>query len=443
MTTGIVVAGRLDENGRPLCLLKIGGISLLERHVRMFRYVGIEEVEVISREGIPILTAEVRRIEDLFPALKLTPPGEESGSGPSGRERAPSVDFALVTDGATLIDTRILPLLVRAEGESIALISPSQVTANGSMALPVGFRGRPYAFAGAARLSPDRIPSLREGKELSRELLEDLADAPKGVFDLSAIDTYIREMRRHLPFLVMPIRSPADNDLAKRTLLDSAQKKILDWPAWYIHRPLEKKIVYYLCEWPLTPNQISLVNIAVAFLAVYLFAVGLPLPALILALAVGVLDGLDGKQARVKSMCSRGGDLLDHVSDKIYEFGWYIAIGYFLAVRSDHGSTPLLLTATILISYLLDWPIASRSRKIFGCMLDDLGDFERKFRIISGRRNTFMWTLLPFVIYDAFNEGYGGLYAGLWTLALYAVVTLLVRFWRFFLHLSRKRAGTS
>ena len=249
-------------------------------------------------------------------------------------------------------------------------------------------------------------------------------------------------MRRHLPFLVMPIRSPADNGPAKRKLLDASQKKILDWPAWYIHRPLEKWIVYHICEWPLTPNQISFVNIAAAFLAVYLFASGRALPALILALAVGVLDGLDGKQARVKSMCSRGGDLLDHVSDKIYEFGWYIAIGYFLTARGDYGSIPLLLTAAILLSYLLDWPIASLSRKIFGSMLDDVGDFERRFRLVSGRRNTFMWTLLPFVLYDAFRGGHRGLYAGLWTLALYAAATLLVRLWRFFLHLSRHRTET-
>jgi phosphatidylglycerophosphate synthase len=384
----------------------------------------------------------VRRIGKLFPSLNLTPPGEEGGSDPSGRERAASVDFALVTDGSTLFDTRTLPLLAEKEGESVALIAPSQVTANGPSALLVSFRGRPSSFAGAARISSARIPALREGKGFTRELLEELADPPGGAVDLSAIDTYVREMRRHLPFLVMPIRSPADNGPAKRKLLDASQKKILDWPAWYIHRPLEKWIVYHICEWPLTPNQISFVNIAAAFLAVYLFASGRALPALALALAVGVLDGLDGKQARVKSMCSRGGDLLDHVSDKIYEFGWYIAIGYFLTARGDHGTTPLLLTAAILLSYLLDWPIASLSRKIFGSMLDDVGDFERRFRLVSGRRNTFMWTLLPFVLYDTFRGGHRGLYAGLWTLALYAAATLLVRLWRFFLHLSRHRTET-
>lgn len=439
MMKGAVLAGRAGKDGRIPCLLKIGGLSLLERQVRMLRDLGIEEVEVIGGGGNPALTAEARRIGRLFPALKLVRSGGEVGPDPSVGMRSAATDFVHVIDGATLLDARILPLLAEKEGESAALIDFSMVTANGSSALPVLFRGRPFSFAGAARISAGRLPSLREEGGFSPGLLEELAATTEKIVDLSALDTYVREMRRHLPFLVMPILSRADDGPARRALLDAAQKEILDWPAWYIHRPLEKWIVYHICEWPLTPNQISLVNIAAAFLAVYLFASGETLTAMILALAVGVLDGLDGKQARVKNMCSRGGDLLDHVSDKMYEFGWYIAIGYFLTSLGAHGSIPLLLTAAILLSYLLDWPVASASRKIFGRMLDDAGVFERRFRLVSGRRNTFMWTLFPFVLYDAFRGGYGGLYAGFWALALYAVATLLVRLWRFSLLLSRRR----
>jgi phosphatidylglycerophosphate synthase len=429
MMTGLVMAAGREEGGGPAALLRIGGITLLERHLRMLRDVGVREIGIAAGGEQSALAAEVLRLQGLFPDLVLRPGEEAGGSG----------GFTLLTDASMLIDSRLLPLLAREGGERLALILPSLLSANPSSALPVPFAGGSRSFAGAAMISASRARELTGPEGSLPALLAEIAAAPRGVIDLSEVGTYVREMRRELPFLVMAVRSGRDNHRAKVLLLDAAQKKILDWPAWYIHRPLEKGIVYHLCELPLTPNQLSLVTIATAGLSLGLFAFLRPLPAMILALAVGVLDGLDGKQARVKNMCTRGGDLLDHISDKVYEFGWYIAIGYALFAHGRHGATPLLLAAAILLSYLIDWPVSLWSRKRFGCMLDDFGPFERRFRVVSGRRNTFMWTLLPFVLYDAAEGGHEGLYYGFWTIALYAVLTLLVRIWRFSLHLREGR----
>lgn len=434
MMTGLVMAEGREEGGGPAALLRVGGITLLERHLRMLRDVGVRKIGIAAGGVESALAAEVRRLQGLFPDLVLRL-GGEAGEDGGGR------GFTLLTDASMLIDSRLLPLLAREREERLALISPSFLAANPDSALPVPFAGGSCSFAGAAGISASRARELMGREGALPALLVEIAADPRRVLDLSGIDTYVREMRRELPFLVMPVRSGRDNHRAKVLLLDAAQKKILDWPAWYIHRPLEKGIVYHLCELPLTPNQLSLVTIATAALSLGLFAALRPLPAMLLALAVGVLDGLDGKQARVKNMCTRGGDLLDHVSDKVYEFGWYVAIGYALFAHGRHGPTPLLLAAAILLSYLIDWPVAVWSRKSFGCMLDDFGPFERRFRVVSGRRNTFMWTLLPFVLYDAAGGGHEGLYYGFWTIALYAVATLLVRIWRFSLHLSEERGA--
>jgi 1L-myo-inositol 1-phosphate cytidylyltransferase / CDP-L-myo-inositol myo-inositolphosphotransferase len=58
-----------------------------------------------------------------------------------------------------------------------------------------------------------------------------------------------------------------------------------------------------------------------------------------------------------------------------------------------------------------------------GRQLDDWGPFERRFRLIGGRRNTFFWSLLPFAAFGAWWPGF------LFILA-YAGITTAVTQWR-------------
>ena len=70
-----------------------------------------------------------------------------------------------------------------------------------------------------------------------------------------------------------------------------------------------------------------------------------------------------------------------------------------------------------------------------GVQLDDAGPFERGFRLVAGRRNTFLWTWLGMALFGLWLEGFA-------LLAAYSVLTTAVAQWRFYVRLSAfARAG--
>jgi len=107
-------------------------------------------------------------------------------------------------------------------------------------------------------------------------------------------------------------------------LLQGAQKRTLDVVAWWINRPLENWVTRRIADWPSSANQVSAIVGCMAFAATGLFLAAWLLPASLLTLVVTVLDGVDGKLARVKGLTTRLGRL-EHSLDQLYEQSWYIA----------------------------------------------------------------------------------------------------------------------
>ena len=211
-------------------------------------------------------------------------------------------------------------------------------------------------------------------------------------------------------------------DKATDILMAAAQKGALDWPAKWIHPAPENFLVRSLLSTFITPNIVTALTAILGFTATYFFAVGHLWPALILALLIGVLDGVDGKLARVKMLSSKIGQL-EHLLDKLVEYSWYFGLAYYLAsTNSDSG--PWVL-ATLLV--LFSWSEAVQGeffRRMTGKQLDDAGPLERKIRLVGARRNTIMWGFIPFAIFDAW-------WLGLWIMAFFTVATFLVSNWRF------------
>jgi phosphatidylglycerophosphate synthase len=122
------------------------------------------------------------------------------------------------------------------------------------------------------------------------------------------------------------------------------------------------------------------------------------------ALVVGVLDGVDGKQARVKLIFSRIGHWEHHL-DKLYENGWYAAIAWSLG-RAEGGGTPVIALAVLIGANLLDIALTGIYEKATGTPFDLIGPFARRFRLVSGRRNTYLWAFLPFALAGAARAGF-------------------------------------
>lgn len=235
-------------------------------------------------------------------------------------------------------------------------------------------------------------------------LRSSLADPAVTIIDIAAFDSYATARRRNVPFIWAVPGDLAAARHATDLVVESAQKGCLDWPARLIHPPIEDALVRLFAPTWVTPNMITgfafLLGIAagVAFLCGWLWT------GLALVLAIGPLDGVDGKLARTTLNFSRFGDL-EHVLDKICEYGWFLCLGSWLS-RAYDDAWPWGVAALLVLFALAESLQGEFFRRFTGRQLDDSGPFERRFRLVGGRRNTFFWTLLPFGVAGAWGAGF-------------------------------------
>src|SRR3546814_10309249 len=92
--------------------------------------------------------------------------------------------------------------------------------------------------------------------------------------------------------------------------------------------------------------MVTLLTAVVGIAAIVCFAIGWLWAGLLLMLFLGPLDGVDGKLARTRLQFSRWGDL-EHVVDKIVEYGAFIALGGLLSRTGGHYGPSVLAAMTI------------------------------------------------------------------------------------------------
>ncbi|MCK4484279.1 MAG: CDP-alcohol phosphatidyltransferase family protein, partial [Candidatus Thorarchaeota archaeon] len=214
---------------------------------------------------------------------------------------------------------------------------------------------------------------------------------------------------------------------AKRILAKYTQKGrgASDFIAHYLNRPLEIRLAYHLSDTRVTPNMVTLTSNVVAYLAAAFFLFGQLLPAALLTFVVGIVDGVDGKLARIRRQATRLGKL-EHAFDLLFEFAWLIALATYLT--ASWGTLPILLAAvsiTLMAFYRMVYDLFSRT---MGESLDNYGPFERRFRRVAGRRNLYNIHILVFVLLGI------PLWA-LFTIMLHAGVTAAVYVVRVGMHL--------
>ena len=124
--------------------------------------------------------------------------------------------------------------------------------------------------------------------------------------DAARQQAYVRSMRRSVRPVFFPAPSLERRPLAERLLRDATQKGVLDFPA-LVHAPIEKWLVSHLCRTTITPNQITLGTAVLGLGVTLLYACGYLWSGVLLALVIGVLDGIDGKLARLKAQTTKLG----------------------------------------------------------------------------------------------------------------------------------------
>ena len=336
-------------------------------------------------------------------------------------------DTVLVLAPGLVVDERIIAAVLAAPAPTVATWSISGAGPQRGVERldPVSFAAGVAVYPGSlVRQVAARLGDWDLHSTLLRAALAEL-DALR--LDLGHLPLYDTHRRREVA-LSWALPASADEAAAATTmLLLAAQKGCLDWPARFLHPPIENALVRLLLPTTITPNMVTIFVGFVSLAAGIAFAYGWMWTGLALALISGPLDGVDGKLARTKLIFSRWGDL-EHLLDKVAEYGWYLCIAGHLAVVQGN-SGPWAVAGLIILFALAETLQGEFFRRFTGAQLDDAGDFERRFRLISGRRNTFFWTLVPFAIVNAWYEGFA-------TLAIYSVVTFFILQFRFIVRMS-------
>jgi phosphatidylglycerophosphate synthase len=377
----------------PEALIELCGVNLLERLLRILQRVGIRSAIVFSTTP-EIVEAELAKrswareqvIIDLVPCA----------IGPLTAqlllEQSPSERF-LIVPANIYCDARLLAALCTKDSSAALVDSNPPEFAQSLTRNPCG----------PAFVTRDFLLGLSSTAPFFGELKGKIDIRKIDIVDAAEEDDYIVKMRRRVRPVCFPAPPEQNRRLAERIILDSAQNGTLDLPA-YVHAPIETAIISLLCKTRITPNQITIAGFIIGCSATAAFALSRLGLGILAALIFGIVDGLDGKQSRVKiEMTERG--KWEHYLDYLIENSWWAAIAFHLW-RSGQFPNVFYFFALLIGSHLLDEFAKRRAKMVKGRLLDDVAPFDRAFRLIAARRNVYVWILACGFLLDAFPQSY-------------------------------------
>jgi phosphatidylglycerophosphate synthase len=159
-------------------------------------------------------------------------------------------------------------------------------------------------------------------------------------------------------------------------------------------------------------------------MATILFATGHLASGIVVALIVGFLDGLDGKQARLKVETTKRGKL-EHWFDGIFEWSWWTALAYQLHAS---GRLPNAFQYWLLLVVAEGIDAVAKGGVLLttGKLIDELNCFERIVRLVGGRRNVYVWILAIGILFGAPEKAF---VAMVWLEAITAAIHLPHAVW--------------
>src|SRR5438128_5774150 len=376
----------------PGALVELCGISTLERLLRTLQRCGIARVSVLS-STLDLIEAQLA--EPCGPRAQLVLTFRHRPAGRVTIDQIadiwPDAQLLLVVRGDAVFDSRLLHLLTMQS--SPAVLVDSAVPSKFQSLVASAPNTVCAKLCGAALLQRDWV-STQSGP-LGKAINNGLEQNAIAAVDVSDQPSYSPALRRKLRPFWFPAPPPAHVKLAERILLNSVQTVTQDFPA-RIQAPVETFLISKLCKTAITPNQLTVSWIALAFGTAILFVTGHLIGGILLALIIGILDGLDGKQARIKVETSKTGKI-EHWFDSFFEIVWPTALAYHFYVSGQLPNAFFYL-ALLIVAEALDGigklgVYLPAEKSLVG---PDLLD--RIVRLIGGRRNIYVWVLVACVV---------------------------------------------
>jgi len=393
--------GDLTKN-RPKGLLPVAGVPLLGRILRGLKGAGVQDVWLVVGYKADIICKE---FGEKYMGLKIRyiyAKDWEKGNLHSflAAQGFTDSNFLLcmcdhifeVDIVKKLLDTEPKSALVLATDKNGYAPDDTRVLEHDGLILDIGKFINPSncTDTGFFLCSP---AMFKYAEEVAQKGMSELADAVR--IAATNNDARVIDVSGHY---WADIDTRQDLERAKWLLVKNAQKKrgASDFVAHYFNRPIENAILYRISESGITPNHLTIITNVLAWLVTALFFFGHLLPASNLTFVVGILDGLDGKLARLRGQETMLGRM-EHPFDMLFEFAWLIALALYLS-RSA-GSLPIILSAFSLMFIAFYRFCYDQFSRITNVSLDTYGRFERAFRRVAGRRNIYNVYILVGVIF--------------------------------------------
>ena len=377
----------------PEALVELCGVNLLERLLRILQRFGFRHAIVLSTTP-EIVGAEVAKRS--WAREKVIVDVVSHAAGPVTPHlvlvQDQSASF-LIVPANVYCDARLLATLCTKDSSAALVDSNPPEFARSLIRDPCG----------PALVTKDFLSAFSPAMPFFEQLKARIDNRQIDIVDVAEQDDYIVSMRRRVRPFCFPVPAEQNRRLAERIILDSAQNGTLDLPA-YIHAPIETRIISLLCKTRITPNQITIAGFIIGCCATAAFLAGWVGLGILSALIFGIVDGLDGKQSRVKIETTERGKWEHHL-DYLIENSWWAAIAFHLW-RSGQFPNVFYFLALLVGSHLLDEFAKRRAKIATGRLLDDLAPFDRAFRLIAARRNVYVWILACGFLLGAFPQSY-------------------------------------
>ncbi|MEE8167441.1 MAG: sugar phosphate nucleotidyltransferase [Candidatus Hydrothermarchaeales archaeon] len=408
--------GNLTKN-KPKPLIKLLGLTLIERVILTAKQAGIKEFVIVfgylgDKIKAKLGTGDRYGVEINY--IENNDCQKENGISVLKAKGLLNENFILLMSDH-IFDNRILKELIDYDTKSSVVLAidrrkslpgDTKVLEKEGRIVDIGknIEESNCIDTGIFLCSPKIFSHIEEAvKEGKTELAHDIAKAVKNrdaeIFDITQINSYIPSMRKEIKAFWIDIDTKEDLIKAKKLLIENACKGRNDLLATYVNKPIENFIVSRLANTQITPNQVTILTNIVAYTSTFLFLEGYLLFASILTFIVSFMDGVDGKLSRVKIAFSNIGKM-EYAFDFLYEHSWYIALAIYLS--KDYGLSAILLCTFIL---LFDG-FSHFCRQAFGKAikdrpLTDYGRIERLFRKFDGRKNSYIIFILIGVLLNA------------------------------------------
>ncbi len=365
----VLAAGRSERladvtGGGSKALVRVGGLSLVQRAVRALLGEGIERViVVVGYQAGPVAAA-----------VDLIAPG---------RVRAAFAEDWELGNGSSLAAAES-----HLAGEDLfLLVTTDHVFGDGALSALLR-AGRPGVLVDHAPTSDAWAEGTRvrlheeQAVEFSKQLGHPSIDCGAFLLPLSVFEAgrrarergdgslagAVTELARSEPLAAVPLPHGAwwqdvdtPQDLRRvSTLLRRSLTKDVDGPvSRYLNRPISTRLSMALAHLPLHPDVVSVLAFAVAMAAAWSLAVEAFVVGAILVHLSSVLDGVDGEIARLQVRASPGGALLDGVLDRIADAA--VVAGLTLAgLASTTPETAVILAVAATTGSMLSMATKDR-----------------------------------------------------------------------------------